>query len=81
MSPLSQCLPTTRDSCGAASDLRVKAFGSATHVVIEVQGYYIKPMAAVVSSTGALVTGSRVFAFNLAGDGLRDALDPRSASR
>jgi hypothetical protein len=47
-------------SCGAASDLRVKAFGSATHVGIEVQGYYIKPMAAVVNSSGNLVVGSRV---------------------
>lgn len=47
-------------SCGAASDLRVRAFSSATHVVIDVQGYYIKPLAAIVSSTGGLVTGSRV---------------------
>lgn len=46
--------------CGTASDLRVKAFGSATHVVIEVQGYYIKPMAAYVNVNGGLVRGSRV---------------------
>ena len=47
-------------SCGAASDLRVKAFGAATHVVIDVQGYYVKPLAAIVGPTGSLVTGSRV---------------------
>jgi hypothetical protein len=46
--------------CGEASDLRVKAFQSATHVAIDVQGYYIKPMAAVVNSAGGLVYGSRV---------------------
>jgi hypothetical protein len=49
-------------SCGVASDLRVKAFGSATHVVIDVQGYYIKPLAAIVGPTGNLVVGSRVVA-------------------
>jgi hypothetical protein len=46
--------------CGAASDLRVKAFGSATHVAIDVQGYYVKPLAAFVQSTGTLSSGSRV---------------------
>jgi hypothetical protein len=46
--------------CGAASDLRVKAFGAATHVAIDVQGYFIKPMAAIVNSSGAVVVGSRV---------------------
>jgi len=49
-------------SCGAASDLRVKAFASSTHVVIEVQGYYVKPLAAEVDSSGTLLTGSRVVA-------------------
>ncbi|HMJ78072.1 MAG TPA: hypothetical protein VK507_18980 [Iamia sp.] len=48
--------------CGAASDLRVRANGSATHVVIEVQGYYVKPLAAVVQASGALSVGSRVVA-------------------
>lgn len=46
--------------CGIASDMRVKAFGAATHVVIDVQGYTIKPLAAVVQSSGALSHGSRV---------------------
>lgn len=49
-------------SCGVASDLRVKAFGAATHVVIDVQGYYVKPMAAVLNASGGLVRGSRVVA-------------------
>jgi hypothetical protein len=47
-------------SCGEASDLRVKAFNAATHVAIDVQGYYIKPIAAIVGPTGAIVVGSRV---------------------
>ncbi|HEX7134265.1 MAG TPA: hypothetical protein VF228_16930 [Iamia sp.] len=47
-------------SCGVASDLRVRAFGSATHVAIDVQGYYVKPLAAIVTSAGTLERGSRV---------------------
>lgn len=46
--------------CGVASDLRMKAFDASTHVVIDVQGYTIKPLSAVVESSGTLQKGSRV---------------------
>ena len=47
-------------SCGQASDMRVRVLNASTHLAIDVQGYYVKPMAAVVNSNGALVLGSRV---------------------
>ena len=47
-------------SCGEASDMRIKAYARATHVVIDVQGYTTPPMAALVNAAGSLVEGSRV---------------------
>ena len=40
-------------------DLDVRAYGSATDVVIDVNGYYALPMSAVVSTGGALSRNSR----------------------
>jgi len=45
-------------SC-AAGDLRLRAFGSPTHVVVDVQGYYMQTMTAVVSDAGVRVRSSR----------------------
>jgi hypothetical protein len=47
-------------SCNANKDLSLQAYGSATHLVIDVGGFYIRQMAAKVSSTGTLLAGNRV---------------------
>lgn len=41
-------------------NIKAKVFGNPVHLVIDVQGYFIKPMFAVVTSGGALARGSRV---------------------
>jgi len=46
--------------CLVNTDLRLRAYGTATHVVVDVNGYYVRPMGAVVSSAGALLDGNRV---------------------
>ncbi|MCU1452072.1 MAG: hypothetical protein JWN46_218 [Acidimicrobiales bacterium] len=46
---------------GPAEDsLGVQVFGSSTQVVVDVVGYFVKPLAAVVSGDGTLSRGSRV---------------------
>ena len=52
--------PCTRGICG--DDMRVSIHGRSTHVVIDVQGYYVKPMFAFVTYDGSLLkdTYSRV---------------------
>ena len=50
----------TGQICLANQDLRVQAANGSTHVVIDVQGYYQKPLAAVVTAGGTLTRGSRV---------------------
>ena len=50
-------------------DFTVKAFGKPTQVVIQLTGYYVRPMWAEVSSTGAFVKGSRVASITHIGTG------------
>lgn len=50
--------------CLVNQDLSLRAYGSATHLVIDVAGYYLQPMAANVSGAGALVRSSRATAAN-----------------
>lgn len=47
------------DGQTCTADLNVRAYGSATDVVIDVNGYYALPMSAVVSTGGALSRNSR----------------------
>ena len=49
---------TVRVTPGAGSNFRVKAYGSAVHVIVDVAGYYVDPMVAVVSASGSLVRGT-----------------------
>lgn len=45
--------------CFIGRDLAVKAFGASTHVVVDVNGYYERKMAAYVFSDGTLFTSNR----------------------
>ena len=54
---------------GSTYDFTVKAFAHPTQVVIQLTGYYVRPMWAEVSSAGGLVQGSRVAAISHIGTG------------
>lgn len=45
--------------CLINTDLRVRAFGNATHVVIDVNGYYIRQMGANIASDGSIIDSNR----------------------
>jgi hypothetical protein len=49
---------TIRVQGGLGTNLAVKAYQKATHVIIDVQGYYVPGLMAVVSSNGNLVRGN-----------------------
>ncbi|NLV54008.1 MAG: hypothetical protein GXY13_00195 [Acidimicrobiales bacterium] len=51
---------TVRVRPGASPNLQVKAYQASTHVVIDVLGYYVANLMAVVSSTGTLTRGNGV---------------------
>ncbi|WP_421118333.1 hypothetical protein ACE2AJ_13085 [Aquihabitans daechungensis] len=53
-----------------AGDLRLRAFGTPTHVVVDVQGYYVQPMSAVMSAGGSRVRSNRTTAGTKTGTGL-----------
>ncbi|MCU1451954.1 MAG: N-acetylmuramoyl-L-alanine amidase family 2 [Acidimicrobiales bacterium] len=47
--------------CGAkGTDMSVKVYAGVTHVVIDVSGYLVKPLEAVVNANGTLARGERV---------------------
>ncbi|HEY3631804.1 MAG TPA: hypothetical protein VGL21_12925 [Jatrophihabitantaceae bacterium] len=47
-------------NAAGARHITAKAFGAATHVVIDVSGYYVKPMSAELNTAAGLIHGSRV---------------------
>jgi hypothetical protein len=51
-------------------DFTVKAFGKPTQVIIQLTGYYIRPMWVEVASNATYVQGSRVTALSTLGTGL-----------
>jgi hypothetical protein len=53
-----------------AGDLRLRAFGTPTHVVVDVQGYYVQTMSAVMSAGGARIRSNRTTAGTKSGTGL-----------
>ncbi|MCU1455252.1 MAG: hypothetical protein JWN46_3398 [Acidimicrobiales bacterium] len=55
-----------------AKELGVETFQSATYVVIDVDGYFVKPLAAVVNADGTLARGSRVTGISKRGQGAKD---------
>ena len=46
-------------ACVANQDLNLRAYGTATDLVIDVAGYYVQPMSANVTSSGVISRGSR----------------------
>jgi hypothetical protein len=48
-----------KTGCGAG-DVTVKGHGSNTQVVMDVQGYFAKPMGALIDTDGSVTAGSRV---------------------
>jgi len=66
--------------CAANNDLRLRAFGSNTHVVVEVNGYYTRQMAAQVSSTGNLVNSNRASGANRLDTALYEVVFDRNIS-
>lgn len=57
-------------SCNANQDLNLKTNFGATHLVIDIAGYYQQPMSANVTSAGTLVRGSRVVSTSRQGTGV-----------
>ncbi len=55
--------------CLVNKDISVKNFTSSTDLVIDVQGYYLQPMAAQVNAAGTLIRGSRVVSAGLGTSG------------
>ena len=53
-----------------AGDLRLRAFGTPTHVVVDVQGYYVQTMSAVMSAGGSRIRSNRTTAGTKSGTGL-----------
>ncbi|MCB0971955.1 MAG: hypothetical protein KDA97_10655 [Acidimicrobiales bacterium] len=53
-------IPGCTGLCIANEDLRLRAYGTATHVVVEVNGYYLPQMGAVINSDGTIQDGNRV---------------------
>lgn len=46
--------------CAVNKDLQIKAFQASTDVVVDVQGFYASPPAAVFSAAGSVIRGNRV---------------------
>jgi hypothetical protein len=57
-------------SCQANKDMNLQAYGSATHLVVDVAGYYQQPMAANVTSAGVLGRNSRAVSAQRDGTGV-----------
>lgn len=54
----------------ANGDLRLRAFGTPTHVVVDVQGYYVQTLSAVMSSGGSRIRSNRTTAGSRTSEGL-----------
>lgn len=46
--------------CVLNADLRVRAYGAATDVVIDISGYYARPLAGYIAQNGSITRGSRI---------------------
>lgn len=66
--------------CLINTDLRVRTYGNPTHVVIDVNGYYIRPMAAVVASDGNLIDSNRASDANRLAQGQYEVIFDRDIS-
>jgi hypothetical protein len=67
--------------CLVNQDLNLRAYGTATDLVIDVAGYYVQPMAANVNSTGTLVRGSRVASATRTSTGTYQVIFDRNVSQ
>jgi len=59
----------TISAAATTGDFRATNFAKTTDIVIDIQGYYIKPMIALVDRIGRLVIGSRLIASRRIGTG------------
>ena len=57
-------------SCQANKDLNLQAYGSATHLVVDVAGYYMQPISANVTAGGSLGRNSRAVSAQRDGTGV-----------
>jgi hypothetical protein len=67
--------------CNANKDLSLQAYGSATHLVIDVSGFYIRKMSALIEADGSLQWGNRVAASSRIGNGQYEIVFDRNISR
>ena len=68
-------------ACVANKDLNLRAYGSATHLVIDVAGYYVQPMSANVSSAGGLGRNSRAVSAGKINTGIYEVSFDRDISQ
>jgi hypothetical protein len=69
-------------ACNANQDLNLQAYGSSTHLVIDVAGFFIRPMAAVINASGTVRDGNRVASSaNLPGSGNYSVTFDRNVSQ
>jgi hypothetical protein len=68
-------------ACQANKDMNLQAYGSATHLVVDVAGYYQQPMAANVTSAGALGRSSRAVSAQRDGTGVYRVTFDRNISQ
>jgi hypothetical protein len=66
--------------CNANQDLNLQAYGSATHLVIDVGGFYIRKMAAAVASNATIVEGNRATSSAKLGTGRYEVVFDRNVS-
>lgn len=66
--------------CLINTDLRIRAFGNPTHVVVDVNGYYIRQMGAVVAGDGTLNDSNRANDANKLATGQYEVIFDRDVS-
>lgn len=71
---------TTAVTPGGGDNFRVRAYQAATHVIVDVAGYYVSELFAVVDSAGNLVRGNGVTGVVIAGTGARRVRFDRNVS-
>jgi hypothetical protein len=63
---------------GLGSNMSVKVYGGRTHVIVDVFGYYVSDLFAVVSSAGNLVRGNGVVSVDDLGAGIVEVIFDRN---
>ena len=66
--------------CSGSADVTARAYGNATHLVIDVQGYYAAPLGVQVQFDGTLLEGSRIASVERFTTGTYDVVFDRNVS-